>query len=648
MALQRDTVHSLAIEKEIKEITILENRPSKSLASSPLQIFTKEDIQQLSVQNVSDAVKTFSGVTVKDYGGIGGIKTVSIRGMGAQHTAVSYDGIIISNYESGQIDIGRYSLDNVESLTLSIGQSENMLQSAKAYASMGILNINTKKPSFNENRKYTISAKMLVGSFGQINPNLNYSRLLNKNSSISFFNSYTYADGNYPFTYKNGNSTISSKRRNSSVKNYNSQADYFYKFNSNSKIRAKAYYYDSNNELPGNIILYRDDNNDKLKTQNYFLQTKFNSRLNNKLTLASCLKYNHSYLQYRNFQSLYGGKEKKDFSKQNEYYLSSTLLFKLNNIYSLAYAQDGIISNYETNDYQCPFPTRYTSLSVLSAKANLKRITINAHILNTFISETVKNGIASDNIERFSPSLSLSYKPFGNKNIRLRTLLKKSFRAPNFSDLYFPSIGSTTLKPEDANEYNLGFTWNGKPYKNIGFTTLSVDGYINNVKNKIVAFPTTNVWKMRNFGKVNIYGLDLNLASNIPFIYGNSLKVNLSYSYQKALNMTDKSSTNYKDQIPYTPLNSGTFSTLFTNKLFNFSYNLFATDKRYSSYQNSSQYKINAYLDHSIAISKNITIKDMNTFFKIECLNLTNKQYEVVKYYPMPGISYKISMNIKY
>lgn len=93
---------------------------------------------------MADAVRRFAGANVKDYGGIGGLKTVSIRNMGAAHTAVSYDGVAVSNCQAGQIDIGRFSLDNVSMLSLAIGQSEDLLQSARLYASAGVLGIETE------------------------------------------------------------------------------------------------------------------------------------------------------------------------------------------------------------------------------------------------------------------------------------------------------------------------------------------------------------------------------------------------------------------------------------------------------------------------------------------------------------------------
>ena len=42
------------------------------------------EMERLGVHEVADAVRHFSGVTVKDYGGIGGLKTISVRSLGTQ------------------------------------------------------------------------------------------------------------------------------------------------------------------------------------------------------------------------------------------------------------------------------------------------------------------------------------------------------------------------------------------------------------------------------------------------------------------------------------------------------------------------------------------------------------------------------------
>ena len=49
------------------------------------------EIRHSTAQNVADALRYLAGVQVKDYGGIGGLKTVNVRSLGSQHVAVSYD-----------------------------------------------------------------------------------------------------------------------------------------------------------------------------------------------------------------------------------------------------------------------------------------------------------------------------------------------------------------------------------------------------------------------------------------------------------------------------------------------------------------------------------------------------------------------------
>jgi outer membrane cobalamin receptor len=71
-------------------------------------------LERLNALNVADALRYFSGVQLKDYGGVGGIKTINVRSMGSQHTAVYYNGVQLGNAQNGQVDLGRFSLDNME------------------------------------------------------------------------------------------------------------------------------------------------------------------------------------------------------------------------------------------------------------------------------------------------------------------------------------------------------------------------------------------------------------------------------------------------------------------------------------------------------------------------------------------------------
>ncbi|MDR2449701.1 MAG: Plug domain-containing protein, partial [Prevotellaceae bacterium] len=101
----------------------------------PVQILSGEALQRLSAHSVADALRYFSGVQLKDYGGIGGLKTVNIRSLGTNHVGVFYDGIAIGNAQNGQVDMGRFSLDNMEAVSLYNGQKSALLQPARDFAS---------------------------------------------------------------------------------------------------------------------------------------------------------------------------------------------------------------------------------------------------------------------------------------------------------------------------------------------------------------------------------------------------------------------------------------------------------------------------------------------------------------------------------
>ena len=78
----------------LKEVVVTATVPQIDVI--PAQKLSGEELKRLNSNSVADALRYFSGVQVKDYGGVGGIKTVNIRSMGTNHTGVVYDGVELS------------------------------------------------------------------------------------------------------------------------------------------------------------------------------------------------------------------------------------------------------------------------------------------------------------------------------------------------------------------------------------------------------------------------------------------------------------------------------------------------------------------------------------------------------------------------
>lgn len=643
----RDTITGKV--HQIEKVTVTARRiPNKVTSAVPIQTLSQRDISQLGIQNMADAVRRFAGANVKDYGGIGGLKTVSIRNMGAAHTAVSYDGVAVSNCQAGQIDIGRFSLDNVSMLSLAIGQSENMLQSARLYASAGVLSIETEKPHFEDGRNATFQARIRGGAFGYVSPSFRWWQKLNSRTRFAVDANYMRADGNYPFTLVNGKYITEEKRNNSDIYSWQGEATLYHTFKDGGDLDVKGYYFYSRRGLPGAVTLYNPLSDETLWDENSFVQARYKKNFSTQWSLQAQAKYNHGWNRYMDEGKEYTNGYYREHHRQDEYYVSATVLYRPLETLTLSLAQDGVLNKLRNSLPECPFPTRYTSISALNARYKQGWITAAASLVHTATSEHTEKGAAPDNFSRLAPSFSVSLQPWQEELLFLRLMYKSTFRLPTFNDLYYYRMGNRNLRPEKANEYNVGITWSKSGLLFLDYLSLTLDGYYNDVTDKIVAFPTTYAWKMANYGKVHAAGVDATLATAISLTKGFKLIMSGGYTWQKAIDLTDPEAKNYKDQLPYTPLHSGNASAVLETPWLHVGYSVVGVGKRYYLSQNIPENEIDGYMEHTMTLSREFVLGKCRLSVQAEMVNVTDEQYDVIKYYPMPGRSWRLTGTFKF
>jgi outer membrane cobalamin receptor len=622
------------------------------LTMKPVQQMQKAELEQLGIQNLADAVKKFAGTNVRDYGGIGGMKTVSVRNLGAHHTAVSYDGVTVSNTQAGQIDVGRFSLDNMESLSLAIGADESLMQSARHYASAGVLSILTERPHFDEGKNSAFRFRLKGGSFGLVTPSLRYWQRVGEQTSLALNGSYMRADGVYPFVLVNGRERTNEKRYNSDIYTWQGEANLYHTFADKSQLDMKAYWLYSERGLPGSVTLYNPVSRERLWDEDFFAQAVYRKAFDEKWNLHARLKYTHTWNRYEDTNVKYDGGKQIDVNRQNEYYASATLGWSPVEAFRIALAEDAFYNDLRNNinigsnpDY--PFPKRITSLTALSAQWQWERLHVEGNVVGTYAHETVENGEDPADKHRLSPCVSVTYRLLPNESLHLRAMWKNTFRMPSFNDLYYLRIGNSGLRPEKATEYNLGLTWSGRPFQAVKYVSATVDAYYNDVTDKIVAFPSTYVWKMANFGKVKIKGVDVTLATEVPIYHKVSAILTGAYTFQESLDKL-KASASYNRQLPYTPKHSGNASLLIRNPWVNLGYSVLFQGERWSSSQQTSLYKLKAYSEHTLTLSREFRFKSCQLNLSGSIHNLFDKQYEIVKYYPMPGRSFSLIGTINF
>ena len=124
--------------------------------------------------------------------------------------------------------------------------------------------------------------------------------------------------------------------------------------------------------------------------------------------------------------------------------------------------------------------------------------------------------------------------------------------------------------------------------------------------------------------------------------------VGTNYTYQRALNVTDPTKSDYNNQIPYTPRVSGSGKVGVETPWINLSYSLLWSGHRYAVNQNYAENRLPGYADHSISASRNFKTKKQVIRASVEVLNLLNSNYEIVRWFPMPGRSFRATVSVKF
>ena len=641
-----DSLHT----QSLKEVTVNGQALTILRSSLPMQEFSETEINQLNASSVSDIAKHFSGVTVKDYGGIGGMKTVSLRGLGALHTGVSYDGVIMSDIQSGQIDLGRFSIENIAEVSLSNGQPNDIFQPARMFASSGVLSFSTKMPAYDKSHTFSGLVKVKTGSFGLINPVVFLCKNFGRKWTVSLTGDGLIANGRYNFVSNindQGNNLIEKTRINSDVSSLRTEINAVCHLKTFEFISFKANQYYSERGLPGPDILYSTYSTDRMLDKNYMAHALYENKQSTTFQYRFLAKYNNAFMQFTEVDPKYSQLTDQKLTenyRQSEWYFSSTLQYRpkgnLSVSGSIDWWRNDLYSHSNMSFRKDATPVRNSGLMNIAAKYLTERFTGGINVLYTLTHETIQTGEASPDRDKLSPTLSGSFKLLENKDLRLRAFYKNIFRLPTFSDLYYHDFGFVNLRPEITNQYNVGLVYSEPLILFIKDLELSTDVYYNRVTDKISIKYGMPYSSIRNIGRVDIKGMDANLKFNLPVTKDISFHYNANYSFQQALDNTPGSS-NPGEQIAYTPVNSGSGSVSCQFKNLEGGYNLLYAGKRWTG-QNINANLLPAYSEHSLFCS--ITLHKFRVMGEI--INLFDTQYQIIKDYPMPGRNYRVTFSI--
>lgn len=669
-AAQRTAPSRLDSMQYLNEVVVVDRSKPNSVVI-PAQTLGGKKLESLNSYSVADAIRYFSGAQIKDYGGVGGIKTVDIRSMGTNHLGVFYDGIQLGNAQNGQIDLGKFSLDNIEEISLYNGQKSNIFQSAKDFVSAGTIYLRTRYPRFDDGKNTNGKLIFRTGSFGLVNPSLLIEHKFSRSVSASVNAEYTYATGRYKFRYKKvfSDGTLAwdttAIRRNGDIYALRIEGAVFGRID-DGKWNVKLYYYDSDKGIPGAIVNNVWKNSQRQWDRNFFAQSSFQKKFSERYQMQVNAKFAHDYMHYNNPDTTL-------MYIDNEFWQKELYVSSVNNVSIVPNVWDVNVSiDYQWNKLNATmrdfaYPVRNTVLAAVASAVEWRRFKAQASVVGSFVDDrSVVTAATGETYERksnrneFTPAVFASLKALSSEwnVLNLRAFYKRAFRMPTFNDLYYTDMGNASLNPEFVSQYDVGFQYtHSMKDENAIFHSfrISADAYYNYVTDKIIAVPKGNGqyrWMMMNIGKVKIHGVDVNAQANFKLPGRIFLDTSIAYTYQKAQDYSDPTDVadeagTYKGQIAYIPWHSGSFILHAAYRKWDLNYSFIYVGERYDGSANIRANYVQPWYTHDMSAGYSFSIDRIGMKVSVEANNLFNQQYEVIRNYPMPGRNYKLILKVK-
>lgn len=632
----------------IQEVVVTSRLISRE--TIPSQTLGGEELKKLNSLSVADALRYFSGLQLKDYGGVGGIKTVNIRSMGTNHLGIFYDGIELGNAQNGQIDLGQFSLDNVEEISLYNGQRSAIFQPASDFGNAGSVYIRTKAPRFMMGRRYNLLVRAKYGSSDTFRFSSLWEQKLSDHISSSLSTGVLTSSGRYKFRYRRVTEDNTVAYDTTAVRHNGD----IWAFRIEENVRGgiadgywnvKAYTYHSERGIPGAIVNNVWRRGERQWDHNTFGQAVFQKSFGDKFSTKALAKYAYYVTRYVNNDETQIHVD--NTYRQQEMYFSTSNVYEILSKWSVSMSYDFKWNKLNANMVDFAFPHRYSNFVSLATALTLSRIQAQASLVEQVVKDHVKYGASSSSRSTLTPAFFVNVYPFESKLLAVRAFAKKSFRMPTFNDLYYADMGNSKLNPESALQYDLGFVLN-KDWKQgiVDHFRLQVDGYYNTVHDKIVAYPKGQQfrWTMLNLGKVHIKGVDAMAEVGLEPAKDWKVTARLQYTYQDARDVTDSNTSYYKDQIPYIPWHSGSAILGLSWREWDLSYSFIYSGERYSQQENILYNHLQPWYTHDM----NVAYHARRWSARLDVNNIFSQDYDVILNYPMPKRNYMLTLEYNF
>ncbi len=582
-----------------------------------------------SAGSVADLFRKFGYGHLRAYGP-GGLATASFRGTGSSHTAVLWNGINLLSPLSGQLDLSHLPVSFVDEASIQTGG----IASLYGNGSIGATILLNNKARFNEGLRLNTFAS--AGSFGSYYQDLGASWSGKKFISATkiFINQ---AENNFTYWNKNIFPAKAEKRDHTALRQKGILQQNYWQLSSRHLLTLKLWHQDNTYEIPNPTSVPRRA---EAIERNTFYRAVAGWHLNHRFF---DLKYQGAFIRH---DLNYNDPSVNIISKN----IFNTIMNSLEGNFSMSknismisglnYTwEQGLVDAFGAHD-----PQR-NRVALFSA---FKWTPINKWDLAVAIREELVDG----NFTPLAPSITTRLKV--TKQAEVYAGVSRNYRLPTFNDLYWKGsggMGNPDLKSEISFSNELGFNYTSPGNSSGKLLTFKAAVFSNRVKDWILWSPLTgDIWSPQNIKKVWSRGMETQVSGQTA-IGSVIAEFNMMYSFSRSTNQEiygNSSSNELNKQLMFTPETEGSATGRVLWNGFTFNVVSSYTGKQFTDGDNNEFYAMKAYVVTSLWISKLVSLKQVKANLTSEVNNIFNAAYQSRPGYPMPGINYKLGINIHF
>ncbi len=606
-------------------------------------VFPRRELDIVQPEDLGQVLLYIPGVQVKSYGGLGGFKTLSVRSLGGQHTALTIDGFSIFDTQTGQVNLGLIQTDNLQRVAFSIGHSADRLQPVSAQMSGSVLALSSFENqfgSFANEFRYTGRA----GSFGQFDNYLAFKHT-RKKMYLSGFGKYRFANGQYPYSFSNGYGNYSGVRGNNDFRDGYAGLSAGFRTGSHSTLRFTGRYHSSDQGLPGAVIIYNDGAGQRLATSGY----RFNGDFRFERSGFSLRAYAQTSLDDMTYTDPDYFNQSGGLRNQYHNRLLQSGISVVKNIRYTHSVYGGIetrLADLQTNIVNFADPLRFHFFGMGGYAFSRGRFQSDVQLSTQYVSNWEQVSQTTREYRVLNPYISAGFESLLHNHLRVTAWYRNSFRMPSFNELYYNNVGNKELLPERAHQLALSADYTLRPAKEI--LLLKVNAFFNRVENQILAIPTKNlfVWSMQNIGRTNTFGIESSLSSNLRFGKAFSLNQVLNYTFQHTVDISDPDSPSFRDQVAYIPKHTASWQLTFGYRRYGLRLTTYYSSVRYSLNENTAANRVPGFVTLDAGLFNTFEIGDKHKLrVQFTAKNLLNQSYAFVRYFVMPGRNYLLTLS---